>query len=268
MGAGILDGTALGHWVELALPEPPWQTTSAFVGFAYLDPDAGMSAKGGASDDPEIARAPSLTVRIPIGVPSRVLRDDEVAARRLPVVPAWIDQFGPQPRTDAPWRRDPILAGRWHKQFPDDIAVLVADDASDRTTRKPEVCWVRVDGDQVAPPRAITAGDGSVLTRSAVVYQGVLLSAPRQLTSVGAGARLLVIPDPGGRHPLAVSARYLAERGDWTIAACRRCGLGECFAPPSLILAAAVDDNRPRTVPCSACGALSTLTLTRLAPAT
>lgn len=118
-----LDGDALGRWVEIALPDAPWGRPAPFVGYVYMDWQAGMSAKGGPADRPD--DPPSLTVRLPIGAPSRVLDAAEVGARVTP--PAWVAHFGPQPPTDAPWRRNPALRGRWHKQFPDDLQVLVHD---------------------------------------------------------------------------------------------------------------------------------------------
>lgn len=229
-----LDGTALGHWVELALPEPPWSRPVPFVGYVYLDASAGLSAKGGPADEP--AAAPSLTVRLPIGVPSRVMTDAEAAPRATP--PAWIDSYGPQPQRDAPWRLDRAMAGRWHRSFPDDVQVLVHDGDPRGTGRLPEGCWVRVDEAKAIGARPATAADGAVIARGAVAYVGALLHPPRQLTSVVEGARVTFVPDPGGKHPLAVSDAYLAERARWTIGACPRCGLGEAFDPPSALAAA------------------------------
>ena len=78
----VLDGTALGRWVEIALPDAPWGRPVPFVGYVYMDWEAGMSAKGGPADRPD--DPPSLTVRLPIGAPRRrwVIRGSLSAMRR------------------------------------------------------------------------------------------------------------------------------------------------------------------------------------------
>ncbi|MEZ4401664.1 MAG: hypothetical protein R3B06_16680 [Kofleriaceae bacterium] len=265
-----LDGTALGHWVELALPEPPWNRLVPFVGFAYLDAAAGMSTKGGAADDPALATAPTLTVRLPIGVPSKILSAAEVAARGLPTPPPWLSGFAPQPATDAPWRTAPALAGRWHRQFPDDLQVLCADGEPARTGGRPESCWVRIDEDAAAPARPTVGADGAEVARGPRLYRGRLLSTPRHLTTLAAGDRVTVLADPGGRFPLAVTDAYLAERPAWTITACPRCGLGEGFDPPSVMARARFPDAPGPpvmfTAHCPLCGPPAARVLARREP--
>lgn len=262
-----LDGDALGRWVEIALPDAPWGRPVPFVGYVYMDWQAGMSAKGGPADRPD--DPPSLTVRLPIGAPSRVLDAAEVGARVTP--PAWVAHFGPQPPTDAPWRRDPALRGRWHKQFPDDLQVLVHDGEPRRTQRAAEGCWVRVDASEPAPARPSASADGVAIARGAVVYVGTLLNQPHKLTTLAQGDRVRFLPDPGGRHPLLVTEAYLAERAGWTIAPCPRCGLGEGLDPPSVMAATRFPDAggtiEAFTAHCVACGPPSALSFSRRAPA-
>lgn len=250
----VVDGTALGHWVELALPEPPWSHGAAFVGFVYLDGQAGMSAKGGAADDAALASAPTLTVRLPIGVDSRVLDGDEVRARGLPAVPDWVVHYGAQPMTDAPWRRAPALAGKWHKQFPDDVAVIVHDGEPKRTGTRVEICWVRVDAvDEVA---------------GRTVFAGTLLSTPKQLATWQAGARVRFVAS-GGRHPVAVSDAYLADRAGWRVEACPRCGLAEGLDPPIQMFRDRFPDvGEPVafTAHCPVCGPAGVRAFERLTP--
>ena len=211
------------HWIELQLPDPPWDEPEPFVGFVYVDPQAGAAAKGGRAGDPTLASAPSLTVRLPIGVPGLVLSDAEVTRRGLPARPAWLDNYGSQPIADAPWRADPALRGRFHRSFPDDLQVLVHDGDPRRTGRQTELCWLRVvDLEDVAGRR---------------LYLGELLSTPRQLTSVRQGDRLRFLPAPGGRYPLQVTDAYLAERAGWRITPCTGCGLAETLDPPSVMAA-------------------------------
>lgn len=181
--ANAVDGTALLHWVELSLPEPPWTELEPFVGFVFLDPAGGLTARGGRAGDLAGAAAqPSLTVRLPIGVPGRVLADAEARDRGLPAAPPWLASAGPQPIADAPWRADPALRGRFHPQWPDDIQVLI--DAPGGGAG--EVCWLRV----VAVDDAAKG-----------VYAGELQHAPRALAHVKAGDRLRFALTPGARHP-------------------------------------------------------------------
>ena len=59
-----IDGTALLRWIELQLPDPPWSEPEPFIGFVYMDAQAGLSAKGGRAGDPSQAEQPGLTVRL------------------------------------------------------------------------------------------------------------------------------------------------------------------------------------------------------------
>jgi hypothetical protein len=212
-----VDGAALLRWIELELPAPPWTTGEPFLGFVYLDPQAGLSAKGGRAGDVTQVERPGLTVRLPIGAPGRVLDEDEVAKRALPASPSWLSFYGPQPPANAPWRTDPGLRGRFHPQFPDDLQVLVHDGEPRRTGKRTEVCWLRV-----------VAGEGGL-------YEGELLNQPHQLTTVAAGQRLRFLAAPGGRHPLYVTEEYLRERDGWEIQPCPSCGLHEVLDPPSVM---------------------------------
>ncbi len=215
-----LDGTALLRWVELELPEPPWREREPFLGFVYLDPQAGLSAKGGRAGDASQVESPSLTVRLPIGVPGRILDEDEVARRGLPASPSWLSFYGPQPPAHGPWRTDPGLRGRFHPQYPDDLQVLVHDGEPRRSGKRTEVCWVRV----VA---AVDADEG--------LYEGELLNQPHQLVTVKAGDRVRFLGRAGGKHPLYVTPEYLTERVGWDIQPCPSCGLKECLDPPSVM---------------------------------
>lgn len=239
MSAPTAFGTALLRWIELALPDPPWPEPDPFVGFVFLDAEAGLSTKGGRAGDPSLAERPTLTVRLPIGVPSRLLTADEVRDRNLPAIPAWLAAHGPQPAADGPWRGDRALRGRFHPQFPDDLQVLIHDGDPRRTGARPELAWVRVH-------EAVAGRSGT--------YRGELRSAPRALATVRKGDSLGFLASPGGRYPLLVTAPYLAERAAWRITPCDGCGLGELFDPPSTALASATReaDGRWRTA-CGAC---------------
>ena len=259
MPKGAIDGRALLRWILLELPEPPWAAGDGgdepFVGLVYLDPQAGLSAKGWRAGEPA---GGALVVRLPIGVPGRVLDEAEVAARGLPATPPWLAEAGPQPPADAPWRHDPALVPRLHARFPDDVQVLVHDGGAHRPRRRPEVCWVRVDGVEDERARPVSGQPAS--TR---VYRGVLLSTPRALTSVAAGGVVRFLADPGGRYALAVTEAYLAERPHWRITPCAGCGMHEVLDPPSALAAAQFPDVDERsqarmfTARCPACsGAL------------
>ncbi|MGC4043105.1 MAG: hypothetical protein QM758_04810 [Armatimonas sp.] len=113
------------------------------------------------------------------------------------------------------WRSHPKLQGRFHPQAPDDVQVVVHDGGPRMTEHKPEIVWVRVTD---------VAND---------VFTGEVLNQPHHLTSVSQGAHIRFLVPVSGEYPLQVSEKYLAERSDWSIVPCERCGLSELFDAPS-----------------------------------
>jgi hypothetical protein len=247
-----------GRWVWIdRLPDEP------IIAFVYLDPHAGPSAKGGLASEANLATMPSRTVRLSGGgVSVRELGDHEVRERKLPARPAWVEHYGPQPDPDAPWRRDPLLAEKFHPQFPDDIQALVHDGDPRRTRRGPELCWVRIQRVDRAPTRRLAATD---IEPSRHVYIGELLNQPHTLQSVKRGERIKLISVHGLAYPLHVTDEYLREREDWTITPCTKCGMSECFDPPSVMVTVRFPDAPPNaemtafTSFCSHCGGVQEL---------
>ncbi|HEY1187878.1 MAG TPA: hypothetical protein VGE74_09485, partial [Gemmata sp.] len=230
----------VGTWVRMEIPGQ-----GTFVGFTYVDAQAGFSAKGWLGDGPP--GVPAVTVRLPLGVPWIELAADEVAAQKLDTPPGWVAQFyGPQPPAGTEWgawQEHPKLQGRFHPEYPDDLQVLVHDGGPRLTRNAPELMWVRVTG---------CAGDA---------FTARLLNQPHHLASVKLGDEIrFVVPD-GGEHPLRVTEKYLAERPDWGITPCNKCGLSELFDAPSDLIRV-VFPNAPAdgaqmqafTVFCGACG--------------
>jgi len=238
------------------LPDEP------IIAFVYLDPHAGPSAKGGLASEPTIATMPSRTVRLSPQWQLTELSDAEAAARQLPARPTWLDHYGPQPQPESPWHRDPLLAGKFHAQYPDDIQTLVHDGDPRRTRRGPELCWVRILRIDRAPTRRL---DASGIEPSRHVYVGELMNQPHTLTSVKRGDRVKLISVHGLPHPLHVTDDYLREREDWTITPCDRCGASECFDPPSVMARVRFPDAPPGAVIerftsfCSHCGGIQQL---------
>jgi hypothetical protein len=202
-------------WICMELPGFP-----TFIGFTYVARVAGLSAKGGTRDDPNLAEAPLLTVRLPMpGIALEPLGEEEIQRLGLPRVPSWVEQFyGPQPlagRFYGEWRLHPRMKGRFHPDSPDDLQVVVHDGGPRLTAHRPELVWVRVMG----------CNDD--------VYHGRPLNQPHQLTTVSEEAEIdFVVPD-GGKHPLMVTPKYLRERPDWIFGPCNKCGLTELFDAPS-----------------------------------
>ena len=120
--------------------------------------------------------------------------------------------------TDMPflWREDPLLKGRFHPDYPDDIQVIIHDGGPRFTESTPELVWVRVVA-QVQP-----------------AYRGRLLNQPTNLRSVKMGDEFLFLPLAiANLHPIQVSEKYLRERGKWEIKPCPKCGMKELFDAPS-----------------------------------
>jgi hypothetical protein len=243
---------ALGKWVFMDLP---LEQKGRFLGYVYFDPEAGLSAKGGPEADPQLDTLPRLTVRLPIGKPLQPLSDEETRVRGLPSTPAWLHHYGPQPRTDAPWRVEPALKGRFHPSYPDDLEVLVHDGEPRRTQKPAEVCWVRVVDAEPGPIRRyIYLKDATPLSQADfarryegedVVYVATLLNQPHQLLSVHQGDVVRFLAHVGGKHPLMVTPQYLKERRRWRVLPCNKCGFCEGFDPPSEMARARFPEMEP-----------------------
>lgn len=204
-----------GTWIQMNLPGFP-----TFIGFTYVDAEAGLSAKGGPRDDSNLAEMPSMTVRLPMpGVASKALSPEEVEGLRLPKMPTWVEEFyGPQPKPGTEWgvwRRHPSLRGRFHLESPDDLQVVVHDGGPRMSEHPPELVWVRVTG---------VVGE---------VFYSRLLNQPHNLKSVRLGDTIQFLVPTGGKHPLMVTEKYLRERANWVVHPCRKCGLSELFDAPS-----------------------------------
>jgi hypothetical protein len=130
---------------------------------------------------------------------------------RVPVAEA----RAPMSQSDKPWREDPLLAGKFLPDYPDDLQVIVHDGGPRFTDRRPEAVWV------------------SVTARNGRAYRGKVLNAPQQLQSVRQGDEVLFLAMPGKTPPIQVSQKYLAERGQWVIEPCEKCGCTELFDAPS-----------------------------------
>lgn len=250
-------GYPFGRWVMIdRFPDEP------IIAFVYFDKHAGPSAKGGLASERDLATMPARTVRLTPQLTLTEMTESEVAARGLPARPAWLDHYGPQPDPESPWHRDPLLAGKFHAQYPDDIQALVHDGDPRRTRRGPELCWVRMLKIDRAPTRRLTGTD---VEPSRHVYIAELLNQPHTLTTVKKGDRLKVISVHGLPNPLHVTDDYLREREAWSITPCDRCGMTECFDPPSVMAQVRFPDAPPDaqvaafTSFCSKCGGIQQL---------
>jgi hypothetical protein len=246
-----------GRWVFIdRLPDEP------VIAFVYLDRHAGPSAKGGLASDHNLATMPTRTVRLSTTMSIRPLAADDVALRRLPARPDWVVGYGPQPDPDSPWHHDPLLVGKFHPEFPDDVQTYVHDGDPRRTRVGPELCWVRLLKVERAPTRRLASTD---VEPSRHVYLGDLLSTPHSLKTVKRGDRVKVISVHGLAHPLHVTDDYLREREEWTIAPCDRCGATEVFDPPSVMVKLRFPDAPPGSIIerfttfCSLCGGMQEL---------
>lgn len=237
----------IGVWIW-AKPRPDLD----IIGFTYVDPQCGLSAKGGPAAQLNWSEQPVLTLRLPMPeTPWRVLNDSEVDQFKLPKQPGWIQHFGPQPAKGSvwgEWRKHPKLQALLHPEYPDDLQVLVHDGGPRITKHRPELIWARI---------VEMKGD---------VFSGNALNQPHQLQSIKQYGRFNFIVPAGGPHPLLVSGKYLSERPDWNIHACDKCGLTELFDAPSDLIRV-VFPNVPAgnivqsfTVFCGNCGGTQVVT--------
>ncbi len=224
----------LNAWVRIPLPH-----FGEVIAFAYVDPQAGISAKGG----PEGSAYNAVTVRYPVSAPWIALDEAERRRLALPDVPDWLHFYGPQPAADRPWRTDPLLRARFHESHPDDLEAIVHDGEPRRTGIPPEKCWVKIVGAEPGPTRALifspeaTALSNAEFTRlhqnNGLVYLARLLNTPFKLKTVKEGDTLRILAGAWKLPPLHVTPAYLAERAAWHIQPCDKCSLSECMDPPS-----------------------------------
>jgi hypothetical protein len=118
-----------------------------------------------------------------------------------------------------PWRIDPLLQGRFHPEYPDDLQVVVHDGGPRLTKNPPELMWV------------------SVVGKSGRAYRGKLLNKPHNLTTVRQGEELLFLAGSKEIDPFRVTPKYLKEREHWHVLPCNKCGMPELFDAPSDLIA-------------------------------
>ncbi len=198
-----------GTWVEIQLP---WDKPELFLGFTYVDRDAGLSAKGGPVGDPNLVQAPTHTVRLPLPLPFRVLPPEEQQRRDLPTQPPWLHVYGPQPDPEAPWRKDAYLSPLLLDGFPDDLPVLFYGKAEDAWHM--EEMWVRL--------QAYDAKER--------LYEGELLNQPHHLRRVNKGERVRLRVAPGAPRPVYVGDVEAANLREFD-ARCEGCGFDMLLEP-------------------------------------
>ena len=129
-------GTPMGVWVSIAgVPD-----CADFIGFTYLDLEAGVSAKGGS--DRTTRSSGAITVRLPWQAPAIALSHGDLDRYGLPPSPDWLEIYGPQPRSGilwGAWRTEPLLRGHLGADWPDDMQVLVHDGGPRVAEASPEI---------------------------------------------------------------------------------------------------------------------------------
>ena len=90
----------VGKWLRIK----QLQICSSFVGYTYVDQQAGLSARGSSQRDPKLTVAPCISVRLPMpGAMWRGLDQEERDRWHLPERPEWLDSCGPQPEPGSLW---------------------------------------------------------------------------------------------------------------------------------------------------------------------
>jgi len=192
----------VGVWLRMDLPGFP-----GFISFTYVDPAAGLSAKGWESEEELVlynsGRPRHLLATVRLGEPVaqgwQILSEEEIKQLNLPETPSWLESYGPQPARGTRWggwRQHPKLRGRFHPDYPDDIEVIVYDDDLETSTNMPERIWVRVTG---------MVGD---------IFQGVLLNQPYNLKTLNEGDEVLFSVVDGIDYPIRITEDHLRERGN------------------------------------------------------
>lgn len=132
-----------------------------------------------------------------------------------------------------PWRTDPALQSRLHPQYPDDLQIIAHQGGPRLTPLRPELIWVRITAlTQPTPPAPPTPPNPN----SPALFAGTILNTPHKLTAIKLNDTIQFFVPAGGQHPIMAYPQYLAERANWTITPCTKCGLSELFDPPSQLI--------------------------------
>jgi len=178
----------------------------SFIGVVYVDPQAGLSAKGYLSEDQVLANIydgqlyllpATVRLNLPVVLGWEIMSDEEIRRLHLPEISSLLEYYGPQPKPGTrwgEWRQHPKLRGRFHPDYPDDIEVIVYDDDLETSTNTPERIWVRV---------TAMAGD---------IFCGVLLNQPYNLKTLNEGDEVLFTVVDGIDYPIRVMEDQLRER--------------------------------------------------------
>ena len=243
---GAQPASLLGRWVEITMPEDthPSKEPVSLIGFVYFDSDTGLSAQGWREDRTGVLPEGNVGIRLPTEWPIRILTPDEIDDRALPAQPGWLRNYREQPDPAAAWRSDPAVTAKVHPSFPDDIQALVHDR---------EICWVRLAstaGEQDAP--RLNSNGSATIGRRTPIYTGVLLNQPVSGPSPRAGESIHLMADTGSKVAVIVTERYRAERPDWEVQPCDRCGFAELLSLPSEASEGPLPDQL-RRMPCGQC---------------
>lgn len=233
----------IGAWIQLMIKE------RGFIGFTYVDSEAGFSAKGFMKDNLDnanvILRAPDCFGEW------QELSEEACEGLKLPTPPDWLEHYGPQPEQGTlwgQWRAEEALKGKFHPQALDDLQVIVHDGGPRISDTQPEAIWARVHGIQ---------GEN--------LYAGTVLNTPHQLKTVAKFDKISFTTDPALEFPVQVREKYLKERDQWTISPCNKCGSSLLFDAPSELIAKTfpeIDVDEPSislTAFCGYCGGFQAL---------
>lgn len=168
------------------------------VAYTYFDPQSGPSARAESAGQVEVFRLAGSSAKL------EPLDASEVERRALPERPAWLVDYGPQPRHFGSWLHDAAMRPAVHPERPREVQALFFADGVE-----PEVLWVRL-LDRIDDP-------------TLPVYVGELLSTPRALVGIQPGTQLGVRPAPGTDLPIHIGQRE-RQNAQRFVGACNACG--------------------------------------------
>lgn len=211
---------AADRWIRASDPSG---SDRVFIGFTFVDPDAGLSARGAVIDWPatretaiEAAEFPDTTIPL-AGLDPIALTPSELATLNLPQRPEWLEALAAPAffsATDHPWRDDPAMRDSGSDDNPDHFR------ASFYAWPEPNVesLWVEL--------RAADPAVGG--------YNGVLLDEPESAEAPTLGSRVSIRVAPGAGAPVWVSPAMRANLARWS-ARCAACGFDMLMTPAELI---------------------------------
>jgi hypothetical protein len=138
------------------------------------------------------------------------------------------------------WEQIPYLANKLHPINRNQVQVCIHDGGP-----VPAVCVVRPQKNARIEEVAIASSNhfkmpqllwAEIVGRRGRIFEARLLQDPIIVRQIQKDSHFLFQIKPDSPWPFLVTEKYLADRVNWTISPCNKCGFSELFDPPSQLI--------------------------------